>query len=266
MNEAAFLNAFGLFLMALMRFSAFFINIPVLGDTFVPNRNKAAIAALSSLLILPSLIITQKMPELTIFGYAIMATKEIMLGFALGYIVLIVTSALRMGGNIIGMQIGFSFVQVADPGSNQSMGLVSEFFQLAGTLCFLVINGHLIMYNAFYKSFALVPPGKIMVNGAIIEEIILHTKMIFSCGLQLAMPIIALMLLGDVALGIIARTVPKMNIFQLGFALKILGGMVVLTRILPSLLDIVKELLKISMAKAEHIIFAIEKLINLGGQ
>ncbi len=258
MTEAAFLNAFGLFLMALMRFGAFFINTPVYGETFIPYQNKAGIAAFSALIILPNMIATQQMPALTVFGYAIMAVKEIMLGFALGYIVLIATSILRMGGNIIGMQIGFSFVQVADPGSNQSMGLISEFLQLAGTIIFLVINGHLVMFNAFYRSFTMVPPGKISFTGGIIEEIALHTKMIFSCGFQLAMPIIAIILLGDVALGIIARTVPKMNIFQLGFALKILGGMTVMILILPNLTDVIKELLELCISKVEFVLLALK--------
>jgi flagellar biosynthetic protein FliR len=265
MTEASFLNAFGLFIMALMRFGAFFINIPVFGDTFIPNQHKVTIAAITALIILPSLVATQQMPELTIIGYAVMSVKEIFLGFALGYMVLIITSVLRMGGSIIGMQIGFSFVQVADPSSNQSMGLISEFFQLAGTLCFLIINGHLIMFNAFYRSFAMVPPGKIGFSGSIIEEIIKHTSMIFYCGIQLAMPIIAVILLGDVALGIIARTVPKMNIFQLGFALKILGGMVILMSVFPSLIDLIRGWLELSLTKVELILFALKKIALTGG-
>jgi flagellar biosynthetic protein FliR len=265
MTEATFLNAFGLFLMALMRFGAFFINVPVFGDTFIPNQNKAAISGLAALIILPTLVATQQMPQLTVIGYGVMAVKEIFLGFALGYVVLIITAVLRMGGNIIGMQIGFSFVQVADPSSNQSMGLISEFFQLAGTLCFLIINGHLIMFNAFYRSFAMIPPGKINFSGGVIEEIIKHTSMIFYCGIQLAMPIIAIILLGDVALGIIARTVPKMNIFQLGFALKILGGMVVLMKIFPSLIDLIHNWLELSLAKVELVLFALKNLATMGG-
>ncbi len=265
MTEATFLNAFGLFLMALMRFSAFFINIPVFGDTFIPNQHKAAISGLAALIILPTLMTTQQMPQLTIFGYGVMAVKEIFLGFSLGYVVLIITSVLRMGGAIIGMQIGFSFVQVADPSSNQSMGLISEFFQLAGTLCFLIINGHLVMFNAFYRSFSMVPPGKIFFSGGVFEEIIKYTSMIFFCGIQLAMPIIAVILLGDVALGIIARTVPRMNIFQLGFALKILGGMVVLMKIFPSLIDLIRNWLELSVTKVEFLLFALKKLAILGG-
>lgn len=264
MTEAAFLNAFGLFLMALMRFGAFFINTPVFSDTFIPNQNKAAIAALSALLLLPSLVMTQKMPSLSIMGYGVMAVKEIALGFAMGYMVLIITAILRFAGGIIGMQIGFSFVQVADPSSNQSLGLISEFFQLAGTLTFLVINGHLIMFNAFFQSFALIPPAKATMNGGILQELIAHSNMVFTCGLQLAMPIIAIILMGDVALGIISRTVPKMNVFQLSFAVKIVIGMLLIVKMFPILSDIIRHLLKLSLDKSEFLIKAIGFLVQGG--
>ncbi len=265
MTEAAFLNAFGLFLMALMRFGAFFINIPVFSETFIPNQHKAAIASLSALLILPSLMMSHQMPALSIIGYGVMAVKEIALGFTMGYIVLMVTAILRFAGSIIGMQIGFSFVQVADPSSNQSLGLISEFFQLAGTLIFLVINGHLIMFNAFYKSFALIPPAKATIDGGIMQEIIAHSNMLFICGLQISMPVIAIILMGDVALGIISRTVPKMNIFQLSFAVKIVIGMVLIVKLFPILSDIIKYLLKISIDKSEILIRAVGALIQSGG-
>ena len=193
-----------------------------------------------------------------------MAVKEIALGFLLGYIVILVTAILRFAGNIVGMQIGYSFVQVADPSSNQSLGLISEFFQLAGTLSFLVINGHLIMFNAFYRSFYLIPPAKVIVDGNIIKEILAHTSMVFTCGLQLSMPIIAIILMSDVALGIIARTVPRMNIFQMSFTVKILLGLIILIKMFPILTALIKFLLQISLNKIQIIINAISSLVASG--
>ena len=73
--------------------------------------------------------------------------------------------------------------------------------------------------------------------------------MIFVCGLQISMPVVAVILFGDVALGIIARTVPKMNIFQLGFSLKIIGGLAVMMVMMPFLEEITKFLLNLSLEK-----------------
>lgn len=247
MTEAAFLNGVGLFLIALVRFSGFFLITPVFSDNLAPTRVKAGLSALCAILILPNLIAHNVLPNLGVIGYGIMVTKELALGFMMGFIVLLLSSALRMGGNLIGMQIGFSFAQVADPGSNQSIGIISEVLQLAGSMLFLFLNGHLIILRAFFQSFSMVPPSGLVLSGSIVEEIIIHSKMIFICGLQIAMPIIAVVLVGDVALGIIARTVPKMNIFQLGFAIKIMGGFIVLYFFIGCLADVIKSLLNISL-------------------
>ncbi len=249
MTEAAFLNGAGLFLIGLVRFSGFFINTPVFAESFIPMRVKAGLAALCALIILPHLIATQSLPQLSIFEYGIMVVKELALGFSLGFMVIIISGILRLAGGIVGMQIGFSFVQVADPGSNQGLGIVSEFFQLTGTLIFLMIGGHLIILEAFFKSFDMVPLAGLVINGGIVEEIMLYSRMIFVCGLQIAMPVIAVILVGDVALGIIARTVPKMNIFQMGFSLKILGGLGVMMIIIPYLRDFIILLLNQSLEK-----------------
>lgn len=246
MTETAFLNGFGLFLIAMVRFSGFFLNTPVFSDNLMPTRVKAGLCALCAILILPHLISTQTLPNLSVTGYGIMAVKELALGFLIGFIVLFLSSALRMGGNIIGMQIGFSFAQVADPGSNQSIGVISEILQLAGSLLFLFFNGHLIILKTFFYSFQMVPPSGLILTGNVIEEVLLYSKMVFVCGLQIAMPIIAVVLVGDIALGIIARTVPKMNIFQLGFVVKILGGFIVIYAFTNSLADVIKNLLNMS--------------------
>jgi flagellar biosynthetic protein FliR len=259
MTEAAFLNGVGLFLIALVRFSGFFLNTPVFSDNLAPTRVKAGLCALCSILMLPHLIATTTLPNLSVVGYGIMAIKELTLGFMLGFIVLFLTSALRMGGNIIGMQIGFSYAQVADPGSNQSVGIISELFQLSGSLLFLFLNGHLIILRAFYQSFQMVPPAGLILTNGVVEEVLLYSRMIFLCGLQIAMPIIAVVLVGDVALGIIARTVPRMNIFQLGFAVKIIGGLIVVYFFIDCLADVIKGLLDLSL---EEVILVLK---HLGG-
>ena len=140
MTEAAFLNGVGLFLIALVRFSGFFLITPVFSDNLAPTRVKAGLSALCSLLILPHLIKTTLLPNLSVVGYGFMAIKELALGFMLGFIVLFLSSALRMGGNLIGMQIGFSYAQVADPGSNQSVGIILNYcsWQVLFFFCFLM--------------------------------------------------------------------------------------------------------------------------------
>lgn len=254
MTEAFFLKTVGMFLIAMVRFSGFFLVMPVFGESAIPMRIKAGLSALCAIIITPHLLSTQALPELSMPGYALMAVREMTLGFCVGFIVIIIMDSLRLGGQIIGMQVGFSFVQVADPASNHSLGIVSEFFQLMGSLFFLIIGGHLMLLQAFYQSFELIPLAKLQITAGVVEEIMLYSRMIFVCGVQIAMPIIGVILVGDVGLGIIARTVPKMNIFQVGFALKILGGLIILLILMPHISDMIRHLINLSIGEVNTVI------------
>lgn len=239
MTEAFFLQAVGTFLISLVRISGALVNLPAFGEGVVLSRVKAGIAAFMSLLILPHLMKTQPLPDLGILDYGVMAIKELVLGLMLGLIVLIVIDMLKFAGELIGMQIGFSFVQTVDPESNRGQAIMAEFMQILGVLTFLMLDGHLIFLGAFMQSFDLVPLAGMTLNSSMATEMGRMTGGIFLVGLQLAMPIISIILITDVALGIIARTVPRMNIFQVGFALKISLGLWVITLMLPFISGII---------------------------
>jgi flagellar biosynthetic protein FliR len=242
MTEAFFLRGVGLFLISMVRFSGFFINIPAYGEGIIPMRVKAGISALCALIMLPHLLATQQLPVMGVWDYGFMGIKELAFGMTLGFVVLIMIDSLKFAGEIIGMQIGFSFVQVVNPESTKGQGIVAEFFQTVGTLTFLMIGGHVIILHTFAESFDLVPLAGVGFNRGIVHEVVTLSAIIFKLGLQISTPIIGIILIGDVALGIIARTVPRMNIFQVGFPVKILLGLVTLTLLLPFISDLVKVL------------------------
>ncbi|HEY9070629.1 MAG TPA: flagellar biosynthetic protein FliR [Candidatus Ozemobacteraceae bacterium] len=243
MTEAEFLNTVGLFLIGMVRFSGFFINMPVFGESIIPMRVKAGLSALCAALLLPHLRATQILPELSIPGYGLMIIRELALGFTIGYVVVLSIEGLRFAGELIGMQIGFSFVQVMDPESSRSLSIISEFLQVFTTLMFLIFGGHLLLLGAFARSFEIVPLAGLQLGSSEISEIVRISALIFWTGLQVSLPLIGVILVSDVALGIIARTVPRLNIFQVGFAIKIALGMFVLASLLPLIQDLIKKLL-----------------------
>jgi len=187
---------------------------------------------------------TQILPDPNVLAYGLMIFGELLLGLSVGFTVLITLDTLKFAGELMGMQIGFSFVQVVDPESSRSQAVLAEFFQVLGVLLFLLINGHLIIIKAFSQSYDLIPAGGLRVPLDIVSEFVRVTGSIFWVGLQISMPIIAIVLIGDIALGIIARTVPRMNIFQVGFPIKICLGFLVLALVLPILADAAKSLLE----------------------
>ena len=233
MTEAAFLQAFGTFLIAMVRIGGALINLPAFGEAIVPNRIKIALSAFCSALILPHLLKTQVLPNLSVIGYGIMAAKELFIGLILGFIILIALDALKYAGELMGMQVGFSFVQVVDPESSRGQAILAEFMQVLGVLLFLSLNGHIIFMCAFMQSFDVIPLAGMNISASLTAEIGRLSAQIFWIGLQLSMPIVSIILISDVALGIIAKTVPRMNIFQVGFALKISFGLWLLTLLIP---------------------------------
>ena len=242
MTEEFFLKAVGMFLIAMVRFTGFFVNVPAFGEGVLPMRVKAGLSALCALIVLPHLLQTQTLPEIGGPAYGLMIFREMIIGVTLGYVVMIAVDSLKFAGEIMGMQIGFSFVQVVDPESSRGQGLVAEFFQVLGVLLFLILGGHIILLQTLAKSFDIVPLSGAIIQNGLVSEIAKLTASIFSLGLQIAMPIIAIILIGDVALGIIAKTVPRMNIFQVGFSVKILLGLWTVLTLLPFVADIIKTL------------------------
>ncbi len=243
MTEANFLKAVGLFLISLVRFSGFFINLPAFGEGTIPMRVKAGLAALCSLIVLPHLMKTQTLPELGIIEYGIMGARELVLGLTMGFVVLMSIDCLKFAGELIGMQVGFSFVQVVDPESSRGQAIIAEFFQVLGVLMFLAVSGHIILIQAFVQGFDMVPVAQLKLPDGVIAEVARCSATIFLVGLQVSLPVIAVILIGDVGLGIIARTVPRLNVFQVGFSLKIIGGFLTLIFLFPFMSDLVKYLL-----------------------
>jgi flagellar biosynthetic protein FliR len=244
MTEEFFLTAVGMFLIALIRFSGFFINMPGFGEGVMPMRVKAGVSGLCALIVLPHLLRTQTLPDLSVLGYGIMAVKELVMGLTMGFTLMVLMDTLRFAGEVIGLQIGFSFVQVVDPETNRSQGLVAEFMQIMGVLIFLIMGGHLLIIQAFVESFEIIPLAGLQMPPGIVAEVVRITSGLFYVGLKISMPLVGIILLGDVGLGIIARTVPRLNVFQVGFPIKILLGLWTITLIMPFLSDIIINLLR----------------------
>jgi flagellar biosynthetic protein FliR len=143
--------------------------------------------------------------------------------------------AVELAGQLIGLQIGLSFGGYFNPDSGESENAVSNFMSMLALLMFLAIDGHLMLLYALADSFRLFPAGA---SGAIpIEPLTLvHAASdIFAIALTISLPILAVMLLVNVVLGVMARVAPQLNLFAVGFPLTILAGLAALVLFLPTL-------------------------------
>jgi flagellar biosynthetic protein FliR len=138
-----------------------------------------------------------------------------------------------MAGELIGVDMGFGIVNIIDPMSGEQVSLIGQYKYILSLLLFLIINGHHFLLNALRGSFLAIPLGAANFRGMITDQIIFMSTEIFKIAIQISGPALVALFLTTFVMGIIARTVPQMNIFIVGFPLKIFVGLFMLAISLP---------------------------------
>ena len=161
--------------------------------------------------------------------------EQLLVGFAIGFSIRIVFAALELAGDMIGLQMGIGFATFIDPQSSNQTPLVGGFLGMLATLLFLAINGHLLVIEALIASFDVLPVGRGLSGALHWEHFATLGGQMFLLGLQIAMPLLATMLLCNLALGVMSRAAPQLNLFSVGFPLTVLTGLAVLLLFLPHL-------------------------------
>jgi len=225
------------FMLVLFRCIGFIMLTPILGRREIPPQGKIGAAALISFIVLP--MITMPLhDEYTLGVIVTLVLREVTIGISMGYITFLVFSALYVAGQVIDMEMGFGIVNVMDPQSNTQVPIMGSFYHILALIIFLTVNGHHALISAVIRSFEIIPLGKAHFGEGFLMGIIESFNEMFALGVKISMPIIAIIFLTDFALGIIARTVPQMNVFIVGLPLKIGIGLLGIIMILPMFLVI----------------------------
>jgi flagellar biosynthetic protein FliR len=173
-----------------------------------------------------------------LLSFAVIVGKEFLVGVIIGFVSFLVFSALYIAGQIIDMQIGFGMVNVLDPTMNSQVPLMGNFIFILTTLFFLLADGHHVLISALYKSYSVLPINGFDFTEAMVNNITTVFSEIFVIGFKISVPVIAAALMTEVALGILSKTVPQMNVFVVGIPLKIGVGLLTLYIMLPVFIQI----------------------------
>jgi len=138
-----------------------------------------------------------------------------------------------MAGSIAGFQVGLAISQAFDPNAGGQVSIIGRFWLTLATLIFLSINGHHLIIAAFNDSYQLIQPGQMVVDGSTVDLVIRYSAYVFVLAIKIVAPVLVTLVLMDVALGTIAKMMPTMNIFIVGFPMKIGMGLVVVAMSLP---------------------------------
>jgi flagellar biosynthetic protein FliR len=212
-------------LFLLTRCSGIFIFTPILGNVSAPMPVRIILSCSLSYLLtltspLPKLPLPLDLPML-LFGLA----GELMIGLVIGFAAQIVFAGLQYSGQLIGFQIGLSFVNAVDPGTSNRSTTLAIYQNFLGMMLFLGFNGHHWFIEAIARSIAVLPPFGVHLNGSFLLGISELAGKIFIIGFQVAAPVVAILLLTDLGLGLIGRTAPQIHILVIGFPLKVLVGL-----------------------------------------
>lgn len=223
-----------IFLLVLLRATGFLAIAPIISHTSVPKTIRVGFLILLSGLVASSLQDVQVEPIESLWQLAGLAVQELLVGTIISLIFLILFYGAQTAGSIVGYQIGLAIATEFDPSLSAQVSIIGKFWYLMAMLVFVTINGHHLLISAFVDSYQAVPPAGVHLNGTVAEIVIRQTAYVFVIGLKIAAPIMIALFLTDVALGTIAKMMPTMNVFFIGFPIKIALGLSIMALSLPA--------------------------------
>ena len=231
-TEAQLSAWYGALFWPLVRVLALFATAPLLGHAAIPLRVKVALGVAVSVVLMPNIATPPLTDALTGAGLALL-TQNILVGLVIGFTVRIVFAAFELAGELVGLQMGLSFGGFFNPASGSTENALATFMSLLALLCFLAIDGHLMLIHALAESFRVFPLTDASRVPLDFMRLVGLAADMFAIALSLALPFIAVLLLINIVLGVLARVAPQLNIFAVGFPLTLLTGMTLLFTLLP---------------------------------
>jgi flagellar biosynthetic protein FliR len=240
MEHALFLGA-PTFLLAFSRVAGILGSGPFFGGRAVPTQFKIGTALFMTLLVLPLLGGTQVAVPPSVLLLCLAVLREVAVGVAVGLLAQLVFTAVQLAGELLGLQMGFAMMNMVDPSSGAPVPVISEIYGLFAALLFFVLDAHHMFVRGVFASFELAPLGAAGFHPAIAASLAAAVGKVFVMAVELAGPVLAALFLADVALGLVARTLPQMNVFTVGFPLKIALGLLAMSMTLPLLAGVLER-------------------------
>jgi flagellar biosynthetic protein FliR len=209
------------FIFMLVRISAALMAMPIFGQQGIPRMLKISFALAITLLLFPVTPHASPAGEGTLFGYLVLILKESVCGLIIGYAINFVFYAVEFAGAIIGYQAGFAIVASIDPMTRRRNPVLGRVQYILAVLLFLMLNGHHLFLSGLAQSFATIPLGQVQIHEPFLTWTLSIIAGISVAAVQVVAPIMVALILTDVGLGILARVAPQMNIFVVGFPLKV---------------------------------------------
>ncbi len=204
-----------------------FLTAPVFSGKNIPVVTKASWILLIAFLIFP--VVDFKPQSLPPAGIplALGVVREMLIGFCIGLGATLIFTGIQLAGQIADIQMGLGMVNIIDPITSTQISVMGQYYYMIATVVFLIVDGHHILLRALADSFALIPLGHAQFTPALGIKMMAMFSQVFFIALRVGAPVIGALFITNMALGVVARTVPQMNVFIVGMPLNLAVGFLI---------------------------------------
>lgn len=221
------------FMLVMARLGGMMIAAPIFGHQGVPVRVRVAVTVATALGLAGLVPVGAAATIVDVPGLVGPIVLELGVGLMVGLAMELVLSGAIMGGELVGIQMGLGIAQIVDPRTQLQVTPVALWMQFVALQVFLAVDGHHLLVQALMRSFELAPPGSLTFSGHEIGGLLASVGGVFEVAVRIAAPVLGGLLITDAALGLLARAVPQLNVFFMGFAVKIGVGFFLLSAGMP---------------------------------
>lgn len=220
-------------LLSFARASGLMMTAPIFQSRNIPPQVRVVLAFGLALVVAPFVVGAGDFHRFT-FGMVVFTLlQEVLIGLIMGYMVYLPFYAIQIAGHFFDVPMGFGIVNILDPTTGAQMPLLGQLNFIVASLIFLAIDGHHVVITSFIQSYRVVKPGMLLFKKETVGVFVMAFSNMFYLGFKIGIPIMGTIFLVDVAMGIIAKLIPQVNVFIIGFPIKILLGLIMLIFFIP---------------------------------
>jgi flagellar biosynthesis protein FliR len=239
----------------MLRVGGFVLAAPIASETTIPGLVKIVMSLSLAFLMAP---LVQVPAALSIFSAAglLAAVQEVLIGVAIGMVVQLTFEALIFAGQSISLTMGLGFATLVDPQRGAQTTVLGQMFMIFGMLTYLAINGHLVLLGTLAESFQTLPIGAAHIDKGFLLSVVLWGARVFESGLLIALPAVIALVIVNLALGVVTRAAPQLNLFGIGFTITLMCGFFVLIAGLDGIMAGISSLINSALTAAAELVNA----------
>lgn len=229
------------FLLGFVRATGVVLTAPVFQNRSIPPQAKALLCGTLAVVAAPYINSNTEIMDYYFWMAVAVLIQELLVGLIIGFMVSLTLYGVQLAGYFFDVPMGFGIVNIVDPSSGTELPLLGQMNFIIASMIFLAINGHHTVIRTFIKSYAIIKPGMFFLKKEAVGVFVQAFSAMFYFGFKIGIPIIGAIFLTDVALGIIAKLIPQVNVFVIGLPVKIIVGLCLLTVFLPVYIFLIEK-------------------------